>query len=131
MKGSEYNKLMLVVFETSANFLLQQPVYYDKLVYAPGLKGVRFCRCRLYGTSIRKETIILNNPSMWRVNRMSYQELICTEKHKCVRVGDKRKHDTIYIGAAAQASAQLETELCDDIAKACLRELLFNDRLPK
>ena len=62
---------------------------------------------------------------------MSYQELMCTEKHKCARVGDKRKHDSICIGAAAQASAQLEIKLCDDIAKACLREPLFDKRLPK
>ena len=123
--------LMLVVIETPANFLQQQPVYYDKLVYALGLKEARFCRCRLYDTPIRRVTIILNNLSMWRVNRMSYQELVCTEKHKCARVGDKRKHDTICIGAAAQASAQLETALCADIAKVCLRELLFNERPPK
>ena len=63
VKGFEYNKLMLVVFEP-ANFLQQQPVYYDKPVYAPGLEEARFCRCRLYNTSIRKETIILNNLSM-------------------------------------------------------------------
>ena len=44
---------------------------------------------------------------------------------------DKRKHDSICIGAAAQASAQLEIKLCDDIAKACLREPLFDKRLPK
>ena len=130
VKGLEYNKLMLVVFETPANFLQQQPVYYDKLRHALGLKETRFCRCRLYDTSIRKDTIILNNLSMWRVNRMPYEERMCTVRHRCARVGNKRKHDTICIGAEAQASAQLETALCDDLAKACFRELLFNDQLP-
>ena len=96
-----------------------------------GLKEARFYRCRLYDTSICKETITINNLAMWRVNRMSYQELICTEKHKCARVGDKRKRGSICIGAVAQASAQLETKLRGDIAKACLRELLFNERLPE
>ena len=129
VKGLEYNKLMLVVFETPANFLQQQPVYYDKLVHALGLKEARFCRCRLYDTLIRKETIILNNLSMWPVNRMSYQERMCTQLHPCTRVGDKRKHDTICIGAAAQASAHLESALCEDIARACRRELVFNDQL--
>ena len=95
------------------------------------LKETRFCRCRLYNMFIRKEAIILKNLPMWRVNRMSYEERICTEKHRCTRVGGKRKHDTICIGAAAQASAQLETALCDDIAKVCIHELIFNDRLPQ
>ena len=31
---------------------------------------------------------------------------------------------------ATNESTQLETALCDDIAKACLRKLIFNDRLP-
>ena len=129
--GFECNKLMLVVFEAPANFLQQQPVYYDTLVYAPGLKEVRFCRCQLYDISIHKETTIPNNLSMWRVDRMSYQELMCTENHKYMRIGDKPKHDTICIGATAQASAQPETRLCDDIAMACLSELIFNERSPK
>jgi hypothetical protein len=129
VKGLEYNKLMLVVFETPANFLQQQPVYYDKLRHALGLKEARFCRCRLYGTPIRKDTIILNNLAMWRVNRLSYEERMCTSRHRCAGVGDKRKHDIICIGAAAQASAQLETALCDDVAMACFRELVFNDQL--
>ena len=74
VKGSEYNKLTLVVFETPATILQQRPAYYDKLVYALGLKETRFCRCRLYDTAIHKETIILNNRSMWPVNRTSYGE---------------------------------------------------------
>jgi hypothetical protein len=131
VKGLEYNKLMLVVFETPANFLQQQPVYYDKLVHALGLKEARFCRCRLYDTPIRKETIILNNLAMWPVNRMSYEERMCTGLHLCARAGDKRKHDTICIGPAAQASAHLESALCEDIARACRRELVFNDQLPE
>ena len=79
VKGLEYNKLMLVVFESPAKFVQQQPVYHDKLVHAPGLKETRFCRCRLCGTSIRKDTIILNNLSMWTTNRMSHEERMCTE----------------------------------------------------
>ena len=64
---------------------------------------------------------------MWRVNRLSYEERMCTGRHRCAGVGDKRKHDTICTGTTAQASAQLETALCDEIAKACLCELFFND----
>ena len=83
VKDIEYNKLMLAVFETPANFMQQQPVYYDKLVHALGLKETRFCRCRLYETPIHKETIILNNISMWPVNCMSHEERMCTELHRC------------------------------------------------
>ena len=131
VKGLEYNKLMLAVFETPATLLQQQPFYYDKFVHTPGLKEVPFCRCRLYETPVRKETIILTSVYMWRANRMTYEELICTQYRRRARVGDKRKSDIICVGLAAQANAQLETALCKSIAKACLSELLFYDRFPE
>ena len=61
---------------------------------------------------------------------MSYEKLMCTENHKRRRVDDKQKHDTICVGAAAHAIAQLETALCVDIAEVCIHELVFNERLP-
>ena len=79
--------------------------------------------------SHRKETIILNNLSMWRVSCLSYEEQICTDRHRCAGVGDKRKHETICTDTAAQAGAKLETALCDDITQTYFSELLFNERL--
>ena len=43
----QYNKLILAVFESPAKKMQQQPVYYEKIVYALGLKETRLCRCRL------------------------------------------------------------------------------------
>ena len=69
---------------------------------------------QLCRTPLRKEAIIFNNLAKWRVNRMSYDERMCTQPRICAAAGDNHRHGTICQGTAAQSNAQLEIAITSD-----------------
>ena len=94
------------IVETPAGFLESQPVYYDKFLRAFGLADMRFCRCKLYNTPHRKETIIPNNVTCWPPNGWGLSRRMCSSSSSCQPlVGNKtREHQSAVGGSNAALS---------------------------
>ena len=61
LKAPVHSPCCILILETPTGYIERQPVYYDEFLDAFGLKPTRFCRYKLYETSHRKDTIVLNN----------------------------------------------------------------------
>ena len=125
LKALRCNPQCILIIETPAGFLENQPVYYDKFLGAFELTDTRVCRCKLYNTPYRKETIILNNMTHWPPNGWHQSRRICTASSPCVPLAQNktRRHQNIVCGTTASLSAKFESEMALDLARACFVEL--------
>ena len=76
-KALKINLLCILIAEKPAGYIERQPVYYDKFVVALDLKPTRLCRCKLYDTPHREETIVLNNMTQWSPNNWGLPRRMC------------------------------------------------------
>ena len=114
-----------------------QPVYYDKFLRAFELADTRFCRCKRYNAPHRKETVILNNmtcwspngwglsrrmcsSSSWSPNGWGLSRRMCSSSSPCQPLFDNktRRHQSATAGSNAALSAQFESEMAVDLARA-------------
>ena len=116
LKALQCNPQCILIIETPAGFLENQPVYYDKFLRAFELADTRFCRCRLYNTPHRKETIILNNMACWPPSCWGLSRRMCSSSSKCQPLlGNKtRQHQGAVGGSSASLSTPFESEMALD-----------------
>lgn len=125
LKALYANPLCILIIETPAGYIENQPVFYDKFLKAFSLQATRVCRCKLYETPHRKETIVLNNMACWPPNRMSVSSRMCSVSSPCQPLLDRKtnKHRQIACGSYAAQSAAFEQNMALDLARACYVEL--------
>jgi hypothetical protein len=125
LKALRCNPQCILIIETPAGFIEHQPVYYDKFLRAFELTDTRVCRCKLYKTPHRKETIILNNMTCWPPNGWDQSRRMCFAASPCDPLIRNKtgRHQNIVCGRNASLSAQFEAEMALDFARACFVEL--------
>ena len=132
-KASRCNPRCILIIETPAGFLENQPVYYDKFLLALELKDTRFCRCKLYNTPRHKETIVIHNMACWPPNDWDPSRRMCSTSSPCQPLLDNktRKHKSVVRRNNAALSTQFESKMTIDLARACFVELTLAYRNSK
>ena len=86
---------------------------------------MRFCRCKLNNTPHRKETIVINDMTCCPPNEWGPSLRMCSTSYlrQPPIVNNTRKHQSAVCGGNAALSAEFESEMTLDLARACFVEL--------